>query len=114
MSPSDRMSRVLQARPRTPAGRPPSTLTLTDGGTLVPRSFTLNEQRLAVRLGVPLRDVSAVPVCHGFRNCCTCPACKNLERQINAHRSAGREPFDSEGKVKEPPAKRQPWEQRAA
>lgn len=78
----------------------------------MPRSFTLNEQRLAVRLGVPLRQY--VQPCAGFRNCCTCPACKNLERQINAHRSAGREPFDSEGKVKAPPAKRQPWEQRAA
>lgn len=79
----------------------------------MPRSFTLDEQRLAVRLGVPLRPIPRV-VCMGYRNTCQCPACKNLERQINAHRSAGREPFDSEGKVKAPPAKRQPWEQRAA
>ena len=48
--------------------------------------------------------------CHGYRNCCTCPACKTMERQINAHRSAGRDPFMPDGKVKAPPRKRQPWQ----
>lgn len=80
----------------------------------MPRSFTLNEQRLALRLGVPLRDLTTMP-CATFACGCTCPACRNQERQINAHRSAGRHPFDAEGKVKAPLRKRQPWDtQRAA
>jgi hypothetical protein len=45
----------------------------------------------------------------GYRNCCVCPECKALERAINAHRSAGREPFDAEGKLRPAPAKPQPW-----
>lgn len=63
-----------------------------------------------------LHEVPGFPrPCMGFRNCCVCPECKQVERQINAHRSAGREPFDHDGKVKPPPAKRQPWDtQRAA
>lgn len=79
------------------------------GEGVLPRSFTLDEHSLALRLGVPLRDLTAQP-CSGFRNCCGCPACKSLERQIDAHRSAGRYPFDRDGKVKAPPAKRQPWQ----
>lgn len=75
-------------------------------------SFTIEDQRLALRLGITLREHEQP--CHGYQNCCTCPACKTQERAINAHRSAGREPFDTEGKVKPAPPKRQPWHTRAA
>ena len=79
----------------------------------MPRSFTPAEHRLAQRLGVPLKPMHVRP-CMGFRNCCTCGACRMQERLIQTHRDAGREPFDHEGKVKPPPRARQPWESRAA
>lgn len=62
---------------------------------------------------VPTREA----ICHGFRNCCVCPACKQQEKLIAEHRAAGRYPFDHEGKVKPRPAaaeKRQPWETKRA
>lgn len=108
MKSSDRLSKVRHARPRTPIG------TGEQIAEVMPNmAFTIEDQRLALRLGITLREHEQP--CHGYGCCCTCPACKNLERQINAHRSAGREPFDAEGKVKAPPRKRQPWQaQRAA
>lgn len=106
MSPSDGLVTMRHARPRTPTG------TGEPLAEVVPMRFTPEDQRLALRLGITLREHEQP--CHGFACCCTCPACKQQERAINAHRSAGRHPFDAEGKVKPAPPKRQPWHTRAA
>jgi hypothetical protein len=50
--------------------------------------------------------------CHKYQNGCTCPECRVTINAINAHRQAGRYPFDAEGKIK--PLRsiqpQQPWD----
>lgn len=51
----------------------------------------------------------AAPVCHGYANCCRCPDCTELERQIAEHG------FTPGGKIATPQHRpRQPWDVRPA
>lgn len=65
-------------------------------------------KRALLKLGLWAGCLSERPVCHGYVNCCRCPACVQLEQQIAANG------FDGEGKVAPPPRSRQPWEPQPA